>query len=458
MSEWREDFDHIPLEDGPPPGEGAGKKRRPRREAPFRPNGEAHAGWYDQLILGREGPRDCVANVAIVLRSDPAFVGRLSYNLMRARTVVGSMPWHVTDKPRDWSDRDSIALAEWVQLHGLIAKPTTCDQAVRTVAAERTIHPLRDRLDGLAWDGSRTSRHWLTDYLGVEKTPYSIAVGRAWLISGVARAYEPGCKADHALILEGDQGKLKSTLAEIIALERGWFTDEIADLGSKDSAQDLPGKWIIEISELAAMRKARVERIKAFLSRAVDHYRPSYGSTPRTSRAAASSSARPMPTEYLTDTTGNRRFWPVKVGTIDLATLRLDVEQLWAEAVAAYRNGEHWWLDTDDEALAADEQEKRRPGDPWEDLVVTAAGSIYSGALVKYRDRKGYITEVKAPGNGVVTTNAVLELLNVPEERRDKSEATRVGAILVAAGWIRNDGRRSVPRYWYTPPEVRTDG
>jgi predicted P-loop ATPase len=124
-----------------------------------------------------------------------------------------------------------------------------------------------------------------------------------------------------------------------------WFADEIADLGSKDSAQDLRGQWIIELGELSAMRRGEVERVKAFMSRSTDHYRPSYGRRSQDFPCQCVFIGSTNADTYLADETGNQRFWPVKVGRINLKTLRQDVGQLWAEADAAYRTGERWWLD-----------------------------------------------------------------------------------------------------------------
>ena len=255
------------------------------------------------------------------------------------------------------------------------------------------------------------------------------------MISAVARIYRPGCKFDHALILEGPQGPGKSTIAEILALDREWFADEIADLGSKDAAQDLAGKWIVEIAELSALRRSEVERVKAFFSRSVDHYRPSYGRRsqdfPRRCVFIGSTNAH----EYLADQTGNRRFWPIRIGTIDLAGLRLDVDQLWAEAVVAYRNGEQWWLDAATEPVAADEQEKRRKVDVWEQDVLRWADSILAEP-------------------GIVTIGTLLErAIGMPLKDRDQAAAIRVGNILTAAGWMRRQKRIGSDRVrYYVPP------
>ena len=174
----------------------------------------------------------------------------IRFDELRACPVAGSMPWRAGEGWREWVDTDDIALAEWLQLRGLNAKPTTCAAAVQHFAAARPVHPLRDHLDGLAWDGQPRLDRWLMIYMGVTDTAYARAVGRKWMVQAVARVYRPGCKADHALILEGPQGAFKSTACTVIAMSPDWFADEIADLGSKDSAQDLRGKWIIEIGEL----------------------------------------------------------------------------------------------------------------------------------------------------------------------------------------------------------------
>ena len=241
-------------------------------------------------------------------------------------------------------------------------------------------------------------RHWLETYLGArinvetldaglsdddldceEPTPsekyraYLRSVGPKWMIAAVARIYRPGCKVDHVVVLEGPQGMGKSTCLRILATDE-WFADEISDLGTKDSAQDLRGKWIVELAEVAALKRGEIERVKAFITRNIDHYRPSYGRRsmdfPRQCVFAGTTNAD----AYLADETGNRRFWPVKVTGLRLEELMRDRDQLWAEAVARFRAGESWWLDREVEAFAAEEQGQRRQGDPWEDPVLDWLG------------------------------------------------------------------------------------
>jgi predicted P-loop ATPase len=386
------------------------------------------APWLDDLILGTNGPLDNVANVGIALAAEPMLGGAIHLDELRGCPVVASTPWRAGPSYREWTDTDDIALAEWLQLRGLNVKPTTCAAAVQYFAATRPIHPLRDHLDHPRWDGQARLDQWLIAYLGVADSPYARAVGRAWMVQAVARVYRPGCKADHALILEGPQGAFKSTACAIMAIAPEFFADEIADLGSKDSAQDLRGKWIIEIGESSALRRSEVERVKAFISRTVDHYRPSYGRRsqdfPRSCVFIGTTNAD----TYLADETGGRRFWPVKVGTVDVECLRRDTAQLWAEAVCAFKAGEVWHLPRDLEMRARDEQADRRIADPWEQAVITWA-----------KDKPGPVT----------IGDALHYAVGLELGRRTQGDENRVARIFKAHGWERVQLRVAGERVWH---------
>ena len=219
--------------------------------------------------------------------------------------------------PRPWSDSDDVRAAEWLQRREINVAPMVVSRSVNAVAREITVHPVRDYLGALAWDGMPRLETWPCRYLGAEDTAFNRTVGALWLISAVARIFRPGVKADHMLVLEGPQGAKKSTALKILAGE-AWFTDELPDLGSKDAAMHMHGVWIIEMAELDAIGKAEVSRIKAFLTRTTDRYRPPYGrytiEVPRQCVFAGTVN----PDTYLRDETGNRRFWPVRCGTIDI--------------------------------------------------------------------------------------------------------------------------------------------
>ena len=295
----------------------------------------------------------------------------------------------------------------------------TAGQAVQSVAREHPFHPIRDYLNSLTWDGTGRISDWLTLYLGAEPSDLARAIGAKWLIGAVARVFQPGRKNDTCLILEGQQGTLKSTALRTLASP--WFADEIADLGSKDAALQLQGMWLIELAELDAMSRSEVARVKAFMSRQTDRFRPPFGRRPIEVPRGCVFAGTTNHGTYLKDETGARRFWPVLCGRINIDDLGRDRDQLWAEAVHRYCAGENWWLD--DKTLveaAADEQQQRYEGDPWDEKIM------------KWCE-----------GRESVSVADILELaLDIPKSMWNQSMQNRVARSLVSNGWWRHQRRR----------------
>jgi predicted P-loop ATPase len=241
------------------------------------------------------------------------------------------------------------------------------------------------------------------------------------MISAVARIMDPGCKADCALILEGDQGRKKSSaLRELAGSE--WFTDQISDLGSKDASEDLRGKWIIEFAELKNIKGPEVEKIKAFLSRSTDHYRPPYARRARDFARQCVFAGSTNEDHYLHDRTGNRRFWPVKVEHIDLVRIREMRDQLWAEAVARYDKGEQWWLTEQETAIALVEQASRTEEDTWSSFIVP-----------------WLVGRVEA-----TTREVMIECLGFEKKDINRSQETRIGQALRDAGFRSTERRHPI--------------
>jgi predicted P-loop ATPase len=257
------------------------------------------------------------------------------------------------------------------------------------------------------------------------------------------------------LILEGPQGARKSTALKVLAGE-AWFTDELAEIGSKDAAQQMRGVWIVEIAELDAIGRAEVSRIKAFLSRTADRYRPPYGryvvDVPRQCVFAGSVN----PDTYLRDETGNRRFWPLRCGTIDLDALRRDRDQLWAEAVMRYREGAIWWLDDPVLIAAADEiQATRLQADAWDDLIehwLAFARQRVNRGYGGFDDWQDEEVERATPLTDVSVGEILEQAIGVERGRWTKGDQMRVGAYLKAAKWERyratSNGARGGVREW----------
>ncbi|MBX3209080.1 MAG: hypothetical protein KF764_28870 [Labilithrix sp.] len=340
----------------------------------------SRADWQCALAYTNRGKVEKhVANVRVLLRLHPDWSGSLAYDEFSGRALFHG---------RDLRDEDVTEFRAWCSVApGVGVCPSAADvhATMALVAREKPVHPVRDYLADVVWDGVPRIGRWLTTYLGVTDTLYTQTVGTRWLISAVARVWEPGCKADHVLILEGAQGVGKSTALSVLA--GPWFSDTPLDLGNKDAYQALRGKWIVELGELAALRRAEVERVKAFFSASIDSYRPSYGrlsiDVPRQCVFAGSTNHA----AYLQDETGGRRFWPVAVGAIDLAALRRDRDQLWAEALDCYAGGAAWHIDTVEAVRAAvAEQSDRAAEDVWterlSDWLATADSSPLTSARI----------------------------------------------------------------------------
>jgi len=285
----------------------------------------------------------------------------------------------------------------------------------------------------LLWDGTARIDRWLTTYAGAPDTPLNRSIGALWLIGAAARIYKPGCKADCILIFEGPQGTLKSTLLKTIC-GASWFTDEIADLGSKDASMQVAGVWIIELAELDSMSRADTGRIKAFISRAADRFRPPYGKNLIEAPRQVSFAGTVNHQAYLKDETGARRFWPVQCGVIDIPQLAADRDQLWAETVARYKAGAKWWLDTTElESAAAAAQAERYEADAWDELIAE-----WLPDPTQRSDSTGHpITPFTSTRESVTTADVLTHAIGKRADQWSQADANRVARSLRSMNWER---------------------
>lgn len=411
--------------------------------------------WASQLRLDLAGtPERNEANVITALSNDEAFAGALVFDEFRQEVLVmRPLPWdeQAQPLPRAWSDADDVRCAEWLQHREINVAPVIVGRSVGAVAREIRIHPVRDYLTGLRWDGAPRLEQWVTAYLGAEDSPLNRAIGSRWMISAVARIMQPGAKADHMLILEGPQGSRKSSAIKTLA-GVDWFTDELAEIGSKDAAQQMRGIWIVEIAELDAISRAEVSRIKAFLTRTTDRYRPPYEryvvTVPRQCVFAGSVN----PETYLRDETGNRRFWPVRCGNIDIDALTRDRDQLWAEAVAHYREGVIWWIvEPKLIALAKVEQDQRYHADAWDariDRWLVHERRRVNHGYAGYDDWRDEEIERVSPLSDVSVGEILEGALRIEPARWTKADQMRVGAYLKTRQWERYQARSGAVREW----------
>jgi len=328
--------------------------------------------WTKKLQRNERGrPIPNVINAALPLYFDPAFARAIRFNALRSTIEISrDIPeMLVFDAPCEWSDCHDIAYAAWCQTQQIQIGPTVAAQAATLVARRDRFHPVQEYLNSLQWDGINRLTTWLPTYCGAPDNLYTQTVGRKWLISAVARALSPGCKADCMLILEGRQGRGKSTALNILGGD--WYTDQIKDLQSNDASLQASRVWIIEIGELDAFRKSELTAMNAFITRKIDQFRPPYGRHVQTFNRQCVFAGSTNQKKYLNDETGARRFWPVACTLIDNNSLSRDRDQIWAEAVYAYNNHENWWIDDFDALSAANiESAARHIDDSWAEKLI----------------------------------------------------------------------------------------
>ena len=396
-----------------------------------------HSG--PRLVRKNGKPAKNVANVLTILERDRAWQGVLAYDLLRETPILLKRPpmrtsdLYLSPYPREWTSQDSTRTAAWLlDTYGLDVSSGQVTEAMMAAAQQNEIHPIREYLDPLEWDRTERLELLFVDYFGCEDSPYVRGVARMFLISAIARVRRPGCKVDTMVILEGAQGTFKSSAVSVLA--GAWFADTPLPIGDKDAYQGLRGKWIYEIGELASFRGRDAQRIKGFLSSPCDYYRPSFAATARDIARHCIFVGTTNDDQYLSDSTGARRFWPVKVGRIDLEALRRDRDQLWAEADYLFRSGSSWWPDPALAQLGAVQTEERYEDDPWDDTVLAW---IARPEIVEV-DREGHphVTPVDLTC-GVSIPEVLSFALKIPKERQGKREQMRVAHILKGAGWNR---------------------
>lgn len=385
--------------------------RGPRRTKPVVPT---------QYVLTDKGrPRALAVNVRVALDTEPALRGVVRWDEFALRVCVGNPPPWDPDRRRgdEWTDVDDSRLAGYLASRcDVYVSSAIAHEGVNDAAHAAGYHPVRDYLAGLRWDGQPRLERLMPDYFGTPNTEYTQMVGRLGCIAAVARIQRPGVKVDTMINIEGAQGARKSSgLRELFGSD--WFTDDLSDVGTKDAAMQLVGRWCVELSELDAIGRREAEAVKAFLSRQVDRIRPPYGrrviELPRQCIFIGSTNQD----TYLKDPTGARRFWPVRAGAVDVDALGRDRNQLWAEARVAFEDGAQWWPDPVSADQIAEEAEQRFQVDVWESVVS------------EWLDRNG------SRRNTMTTAGLLKDALGIDVANQSRQAEMRVGAIMRRLGY-----------------------
>ena len=378
--------------------------------------------WRRQLLKTSEGgKKDCRENVFLMLTEHPELKGLVAFDEFAHRiNKMRAPPWDST--PGEWTPNDDYELGLWLAMkeHLVVKAEGSLVAGVAMAAFRARYHPVQRYLKGLEWDGIERLPFWLSECLGAVESTYTRLVGKFFIMGMVNRVLHPGCQMDNMLVLEGGQGKGKSTALRVLAGE--WFADTPIRIGDKDSLLNLAGVWLYEVGELDAFNKAEVTAVKQYVSSRVDRVREPYSrrpvDRPRSGVFAGSTNQH----EYFKDPTGSRRFWPVAVSNdIEMAKLAEWRDQLFAEAMVKLKEGERYHPTREElKAHIEPEQEAREIQDPWYERISLWVDSPEQSLTTSY------------------TSSEILSgALHVPADRIDggRQMATRVGIAMRKLGW-----------------------
>ncbi|OQM74926.1 VapE domain-containing protein [Manganibacter manganicus] len=431
--------------------------------------------WLHKLHRNEEGElKSSLPNIALIMDNDPRLAGLVAYNEFKQMVVLRGEPriaskkresahdpvnlkgrlWKIEDTLNgdNWTDSHDIAVRNLIetktQMKGYGIKVTDRDLngGVDLSAQRRAFHPVKEAIEAVTWDGKPRAETLFIDYLGCDNNNYYRQCALMTLVGAITRIYRPGHKFDFVPILEGAQGKGKSTFIEVLGLN--WYNELTGDIRDpKQMIESMQGTWILEIGELSAMHRSEVNDLKAFVTRTHDKGRLAWMKRvrefPRQCIFMGSTNDR----EYLRDRTGGRRFWPIVCrvdGQIDNLKLREEILQVWAEALHIYRQMEKQYPGkqlplylTDEAALIALEMQESRRVETSEDVL---SGKI--GAWLDTPIGADFDDLEDAPK--IYRDETCIQQIWEEMMGRDGSvphtDTIKIGAAMLALGWPRSKG------------------
>ena len=415
--------------------------------------------WLKKLEVTNKGAiANTSKNVGLILANDIRLNGAFYYDAFKERPIVcDDLPWvKMTDRTGTvWTDTDDAGLRCFLESEYKIESAAKIRDAVDMAMLDHIRHPVREYLESLEWDGEERLETLFITYLGAEDNVYTRSVTRAALIGAVARIMSPGCKHDHMLVLVGPQGCRKSTT--LAKLGREWFSDSLFTMQGKDAYEQLQGYWIIELGEMAAARKSEVEQIKSFISKQSDNYRAAYARRTQDHPRQCAFFGSTNDDEFLRDATGARRFWPVVVDNTgrkmaEYLTSKV-IDQIWAEALIAYKSGENWYLSEEAEQAAREIQashteesvkagmirgfvEKKIPLD-WDNRSLEERRYYWAGEFGEADDEDKLVDRDK-----VCAAEVWCELFNGDIKQLTNAQSREINNILSKMpGWVKHERR-----------------
>ena len=337
---------------------------------------ESSTDWMAELEYDRKGAiKSTLKNIICILDNDPMLAGHLWHDLFSGFDLIrNGLPWD--KKAIQWGNRDDANLRVYLEENYGVTGKDKIKDAKDAIFTRHRVHPIREYLNGLEWDGVPRLDTLMVDYMGAEDTALNRAMTRKHFVAAVSRVMKPGCKYDYCLIVTGAEGIGKSTLFRVMGGE--WFNDSLVTMEGKSGMEQARGGWVIELPELGSIKRSDVEQVKAYISRQDDTYRPAYGTVTEKHPRQCVFCGTTNETYFLKGDTGNRRFW-VMAANPDLrkhedveADLLLERDQLWAEAVEYWRKGEKLYLPKDLELEARQKQAayNDEADDPMKDMLI----------------------------------------------------------------------------------------
>ena len=432
----------------PSTGSAPGGRRKPRNNLP---------PALDALLLRNTegGVADCRENVFLVLKHHPELAGLVGFDEFAHRVLkLRATPWG--SEAGEWSTDDDYSLGYWLatQLRLRVRAEATLVAGVAMAASDNKFHPVREYLDSLpAWDGIERLPFWLSECVGAADTTYTRLVGPWFIMNLVRRIREPGCQADYMIVLEGKQGKQKSTSLRTLVGRDEWFADTPIRIGDKDALLNLAGKWLYEIAELDSFSRAEITAVKQYLTSRIDRVREPFARRPTDRPRSCCFAGTTNQDEYSKDSTGARRLWPVACnGEIKLDKLAADRDQMFAEAIARLASDDAekrrcWPTRDEEEKYLVPEQERREIGDPWYERIASWVDS-----RAKFNSER--VDEV-ADMDSFTTQEILTHCLGVPIDRIDgaRQMSTRVGIAMHKLGWLKQRDAKGARLWRYIRPK-----
>ena len=428
---------------------------------------ESAAEEFDDWTKGLQRDRggllqNSLHNITLIMENDLQLKSIVFNQQLDGMEIKGSVPWKHPSKY--WRDADDAQLISYIDSHYGTFSARNYDIAVAKVTDDRSYHPIREFLASLPeWDTIPRVDTLFIDYLGAKDNTYVRAATRKTICAAITRVKNPGCKFDTMPVLNGPQGIGKSTLIAKLAGE--WFSDSLnlGDTKDKTAAEKLQGYWILEIGELAGLRKAETETLRSFLSRQNDIYRAAFGkrATPHPRQCIFFGTTN-AESGYLRDTTGNRRFWPIKTPgngkKHSWELTKYDIWQIWAEALVYVEKGETLYMSPEIEALAKNEQREALEADEREGLVQDFLAALLPENWDKMDtyERRNFLEGTGVGGIGQTGTVKRTTVSNMEiwcecfcKERANlkRADSNDLMAILAKLEWVRRPKKDPIPLY-----------